>query len=156
MNVRPSARSNLPGLTPADPVLDGSAVRIQDRHRWRCRGRLYVPSAILSSRRRRVVYPCVRSLAGARGRLCPDEATRVARVLLLDILIYDSDLAASYPENGRTLTHDVVDVLLSVLTSGKVIEDNVGDHHDLLTLNSRTWGHRTKTTLDLKEDACPV
>jgi hypothetical protein len=63
----------------------------------------------------------------------PEEATRVARALLPDILIYDSKLAASYPENGRTLTDDVVDVFLSVLINRKVTGDNVGRHHDLLT-----------------------
>jgi len=72
------------------------------------------------------------SLEHAAG-YAPEEATRVARALLPDILIYDSKLAASYPENGRTLTDDVVDVFLSVLTNGKVTGDNVGHHHDLLT-----------------------
>jgi Domain of unknown function (DUF4331) len=72
------------------------------------------------------------SLEHAAG-YAPEEATRVARALLPDILIYDSKVAASYPENGRTLTDDVVDVFLSVLTNGKVTGDNVGHHHDLLT-----------------------
>jgi len=37
-----------------------------------------------------------------------------------------------YPHNGRTLTDDVVDVFLSVLTNGKVTGDKVGPHSDLL------------------------
>ena len=37
-----------------------------------------------------------------------------------------------HPVNGRTLTDDVMDVFLPILTNGKVTRDNVGPHNDLL------------------------
>jgi len=66
------------------------------------------------------------------GGYTPEEATRVAGTLLPDILHYDPRLPASYPVNGRTLTDDVMDVFLPLLTNGKVTRDNVGPHNDLL------------------------
>jgi hypothetical protein len=39
---------------------------------------------------------------------------------------------ASFPDNGRTLTDDAVDAFLAILTNGKVTEDKVGPHDDLL------------------------
>ena len=39
---------------------------------------------------------------------------------------------AVYPTNGRTLTDDVVDPFLRVLTNGKAAGDGVGPHTDLL------------------------
>lgn len=62
----------------------------------------------------------------------PAEATRVAATLLPDIIHYDPTQPASFPNNGRTLTDDVVDFFLSILTNGKVKGDNVGPHKDLL------------------------
>lgn len=61
------------------------------------------------------------------------EATRVAGTLLPDVLHYDPTRTASYPDNGRALTDDVVDFFLPLLTNGKVTRDNVGPHTDLLT-----------------------
>jgi hypothetical protein len=61
------------------------------------------------------------------------EATRVAGTLLPDVLHYDPTRPASYPDNGRALTDDVVDFFLPLLTNGKVTRDNVGSHSDLLT-----------------------
>ncbi len=61
------------------------------------------------------------------------EATRVAGILLPDVLHYDPTRPASYPDNGRALTDDVVDFFLPLLTNGKVMRDNVGSHADLLT-----------------------
>jgi len=61
------------------------------------------------------------------------EATRVAGILLPDVLHYDPTRPASYPENGRALTDDVVDFFLPLLTNKKVTRDNVGPHTDLLT-----------------------
>ena len=66
------------------------------------------------------------------GGYTPEEATRVARTLLPDILFYDPTRPASYPDNGRTLSDDAMDVFLSILTNGKVTRDNVGPHKDLL------------------------
>ena len=61
------------------------------------------------------------------------EATRVAETLLPDVLHYDPTRPTAYPDNGRTLTDDVVDFFLPLLTNGKVMRDNVGPHTDLLT-----------------------
>ena len=67
------------------------------------------------------------------GGYTPAEATRVAGTLLPDILHYDPTRPASYPDNGRALTDDVVDFFLGLLTNGKVTQDKVGPHKDLLT-----------------------
>jgi len=66
------------------------------------------------------------------GGYTPEEARRVARTLLPDILSYDPRRAASFPRNGRTLTDDAADTFLAVLTNGKVTGDRVGPHGDLL------------------------
>jgi hypothetical protein len=66
------------------------------------------------------------------GGYTPAEATRVAGVLLPDVLHYDPTQPASYPNNGRALTDDVVDFFLPLLTNGKVTQDMVGPHKDLL------------------------
>jgi Domain of unknown function (DUF4331) len=66
------------------------------------------------------------------GGYTPAEATRVAATLLPDVLHYDPTRLASYPDNGRALTDDVVDFFLPLLTNGKVTQDNVGPHKDLL------------------------
>jgi hypothetical protein len=66
------------------------------------------------------------------GGYSPVEARRVAETLLPDILFYDPGRPASYPENGRTLSDDVMDVFLPLITNGKVSGDHVGPHHDLL------------------------
>ena len=67
------------------------------------------------------------------GGYTSDEAQRTAKMLLPDIMRYDNTRPASYPENGRTLTDDVLDHFLSVLTNGKVTTDGIGLHKDLLT-----------------------
>jgi hypothetical protein len=67
------------------------------------------------------------------GGYTPAEATRVAGTLLPDVLHYDPTRPAAYPENGRALTDDVVDFFLPLLTNGKVTQDKVGPHKDLLT-----------------------
>src|SRR6266853_651973 len=54
------------------------------------------------------------------GGYTPEEARSVARTLLPDILLYDPSRPAGFPHNGRTLTDDVADVFLSMLTNGKV------------------------------------
>jgi hypothetical protein len=66
------------------------------------------------------------------GGYTPEEARRVARTLLPDILSYDPRRAASFPRNGRTLTDDAADAFLAILTNGKVTGDRVGPHGDLL------------------------
>jgi hypothetical protein len=66
------------------------------------------------------------------GGYTPAEATRVAQTMLPDVLHYDPTRPASYPDNGRALTDDVVDYFLPLLTNGKVTQDKVGPHKDLL------------------------
>lgn len=66
------------------------------------------------------------------GGYAPEQAKQVAAKLLPDILIYDPKRPASFPGNGRTLTDDVSDLFLAILTNGKVTEDKVGPHDDLL------------------------
>ena len=66
------------------------------------------------------------------GGYAPEEAIRVARTMLPEIISYDPTRPASYPDNGRTLTDDAVDIFLTILTNGKVREDKVGPHGDLL------------------------
>ncbi len=66
------------------------------------------------------------------GGYTPTEAKRVAGTLLPDVLSYDPRRPASFPDNGRTLTDDAFDVFIRILTNGKVTEDNVGAHGDLL------------------------
>ena len=66
------------------------------------------------------------------GNYTPEEATRVARTLLPDILFYDPTRSVSYPVNGRALTDDVMDGFISILTNGRLTRDNVGPHKDLL------------------------
>ena len=45
---------------------------------------------------------------------------------------YDPTRPASFPRNGRTLTDDAADAFLAILTNGRVTEDRVGAHTDLL------------------------
>jgi len=67
------------------------------------------------------------------GGYSTEEATRVAKTLLPDVLRYDPSLPASYPTNGRSLTDDVMDHFISLITNGKIAGDGVGPHNDLLT-----------------------
>ena len=66
------------------------------------------------------------------GGYAPEEAVRVARSLLPDVLRYEPTRPASYPSNGRALSDDVMDVFISVITNGKITQDKVGPHNDLL------------------------
>jgi hypothetical protein len=66
------------------------------------------------------------------GGYTRQDATAVARKLLPDILSYNPRKPTRFPRNGRSLTDDVVDLFLSIYTNGKVTEDKVGPHRDLL------------------------
>jgi hypothetical protein len=68
------------------------------------------------------------------GGYTPAQATQVAGTMLPDILPYDPSKPASYPVNGRALTDDVVNFFLPLLSNGKVTEDKVGPHNDLLAV----------------------
>jgi hypothetical protein len=59
------------------------------------------------------------------------EATRVATQLLPDILPYEYAVAPGYP-NGRQLTDDMLDIMLTLATNGEVTTDRVGPHTDIL------------------------
>ena len=61
----------------------------------------------------------------------PDDARQAALSLLPDILDYDYASPAGY-RNGRTLSDDIIDIQLALLTNGAVTEDKVGPHQDLL------------------------
>jgi hypothetical protein len=74
------------------------------------------------------------------GGYTPEEARRVARTLLPDLLPYDPMRPASFPDNGRTLTDDAVDDFLPILTNGKVTEDMVGPLEP-----SQAFAPRTRT-----------
>jgi hypothetical protein len=66
------------------------------------------------------------------GGYKPAEARRAAGTMLPDVLSYDPTRPACFPDNGRTLTDDAFDSFIRILTNGKVAEDNVGPHADLL------------------------
>jgi hypothetical protein len=66
------------------------------------------------------------------GDYSADEAKRVAGTLLPDILRYDPKHPIAYPDNGRLLTDDVGDFNVAIFTKGKVTNDGVGPHNDLL------------------------
>ena len=67
------------------------------------------------------------------GGYTSEDATRVARTLLPDLLYYDPTRPASFPKNGRLLTDDVQDAFLTIITNGRVTGDKVGPHRDFLT-----------------------
>jgi hypothetical protein len=56
----------------------------------------------------------------------------VAGTMLPDILHYDYTRPVAYPGNGRLPTDDATDAFLALITNGKVPEDKVGPHTDLL------------------------
>jgi hypothetical protein len=66
------------------------------------------------------------------GGYAPEAARRAARTLLPDVLSYDPTRPACFPSSGRTLTDDAGDAFVAVRTNGKVMEDKVGPHGDLL------------------------
>jgi hypothetical protein len=66
------------------------------------------------------------------GAYASEEARRVAGTLLPDVLRYDPTRPASFPDNGRALNDDAADTFLAILTNGKVTQDGIGAHDDLL------------------------
>lgn len=67
------------------------------------------------------------------GGYSAEEAMCAAQLLLPDVLGYDPNRPARFPHNGRALTDDALDWFLTILTNGKVTEDKVGPHRDLLS-----------------------
>jgi hypothetical protein len=49
-----------------------------------------------------------------------------------NIMRYDPTRPVVYPDKGRTLTDDVTDPFMAILTNGKASDDMVGPHDDLL------------------------
>jgi hypothetical protein len=66
------------------------------------------------------------------GGYSSEEAIRVAKTLLPDVLRYNPSLCACYPANGRALTDDVMDHFIVLITNGTITRDGVGPHTDLL------------------------
>ena len=66
------------------------------------------------------------------GGYVPEEAQRMAAAMLPDILRFDPTRPVAYPDNGRLPTDDVADPFIAILTNGKVTEDKVGPHTDLV------------------------
>ena len=60
------------------------------------------------------------------------KAQEIALIFLPDILPYDVSNEQGF-FNGRKLTDDVVDIVLNLVTGGKVTTDMVGPHTDYLT-----------------------
>ena len=67
------------------------------------------------------------------GGYTPDEARRVARTMLPDVLPYDPTHPAVYPTNGRLLTDSVVEYFVPLFSNGKVMTDMTRAHTDLLS-----------------------
>jgi hypothetical protein len=61
----------------------------------------------------------------------PAEARDTVLTVLPDLLHYDRDQPAHYP-NGRVLTDDVYDMRMAFLTHGRVTSDGVDPHDDYL------------------------
>jgi len=61
----------------------------------------------------------------------PDAADAAARIVLPDILRYDRNRPARYP-NGRALTDDAFSARFAWLTNGKITSDGLKPHDDLL------------------------
>lgn len=64
------------------------------------------------------------------GGYTVQDAEQALGMVLPDILRYDRAQPAAYP-NGRTLTDDVIDIRLAMLTNGKIQSDHIGPHTDL-------------------------
>jgi hypothetical protein len=62
----------------------------------------------------------------------PDEARDTVLTVLPDVMHYDRNRPAHYP-NGRVLTDDVYDMRMAFLTHGRVTSDGVEPHDDYLT-----------------------
>lgn len=65
------------------------------------------------------------------GGYTPEDAKAVARKLLPDILSYNPREPVRYPNSGRALTDDVVDLFFSIYANRNVT-DKVRPHGDLL------------------------
>jgi hypothetical protein len=71
------------------------------------------------------------TLLESRG-YAPSEARHAVLTILPDMLHYDRNRPAHYP-NGRVLTDDVYDMRMAFLTHGRVTSDGVEPHDDYLS-----------------------
>ncbi len=82
----------------------------------------------------------------SEGAYADEQAAALAGVLLPDVLTYDTSTEAAGPLNGRTLTDDVIDIELRIVTGGDPLglfddrdadgainTDDIGPHDDLLS-----------------------
>ena len=68
---------------------------------------------------------------GGHGTYSADQATAIAEILLPDILTYDYSNPGGFL-NGRTLTDDVINIELGLVTNGSSLHDDADAHTDLL------------------------
>ncbi|WP_042382122.1 DUF4331 family protein [Streptacidiphilus melanogenes] len=61
------------------------------------------------------------------------EGEQALRTVLPDVLHYDRTRPAAYP-NGRTLIDDVTSARLTMISKGKITDDHIPPHTDLLTV----------------------
>ena len=66
------------------------------------------------------------------GGYGPAEARAAAGAILPDLLYYDATRPASFPDNGRTLSDDAADAFVAIATNGRLTEDGIAAHGDLL------------------------
>ncbi|MFE2911752.1 DUF4331 family protein [Kitasatospora indigofera] len=65
------------------------------------------------------------------GGYGPEEAEKALRTVLPDVLRFDRRRPAAYP-NGRKLTDDVTSARLAMVSGGRITDDHIGPHTDLL------------------------
>ncbi|WP_330458684.1 DUF4331 domain-containing protein [Streptomyces sp. NBC_00820] len=65
------------------------------------------------------------------GGYSAEDAEKTLRTVLPDVLRYDRSRPAAYP-NGRTLADDVTSARLAMVSGGRITDDHIAPHTDLL------------------------
>ena len=65
------------------------------------------------------------------GGYSAEDAENALRTVLPDVLRFDRSRPTAYP-NGRKLTDDVTSARLAMVSGGKITDDHIGPHTDLL------------------------
>ncbi|WP_331913371.1 DUF4331 family protein [Streptomyces sp.] len=65
------------------------------------------------------------------GGYSAEDAEKALRIVLPDVLRFDRSRPTAYP-NGRKLTDDVTSARLAMVSGGKITDDHIGPHTDLL------------------------